>query len=215
MLMPVHWQAITRLDPTKFNAIMMKQSEKLDLILKFLYEKKFDGFYYDLPSILLDHGIAVNFDEGFALGKRLEKDRFVKALGTRSGMSVCLTTNGVDHIENDSYTYRGHSIITNHYNISVNDSTNTSIVQDSPNTTISQSANQVDDIISKILNELKRGEVNESQLNDINECLKEIRNAIKNNSTPKFAFRSLLTMTSEFSSISSLILSLGQIVGQH
>ncbi len=52
----------------------MKQSEKLDLILRFLYKKKFDDFYYDLTTILLDYGIEVNSGEGFALGKRLEHD---------------------------------------------------------------------------------------------------------------------------------------------
>lgn len=192
----------------------MKQSEKLDLILKFLYEKKFDGFYYDLPGILLDHGIKVNFDEGFALGKRLETDGLVKAIGTKDGMSVTLTTHGVDYIESDSYTFRGHSIITNHYNISVTDSTNTSIIQNSSNTTINQSATQINDIVDRIIAKLETEKINEDRLKEIKECLYEIKSATENGMKPKFAFRSLLAMTSEFSSIASLVLSLGQMIGQ-
>jgi hypothetical protein len=193
----------------------MKQSEKLDLILSFLYEKKFDGFYYGLPSILSDHGIEVNFDEGFALGKRLERDGLVDAIADKSGVSVTLTTHGVDYIENDSYTYKGHSIITNNYNISVTDSTNTSIVKDSLNTTVNQSAKQVDSIINEIITNLRKEKIDEKQLQEIKDCLAEIKIATVNNIKPKFAFRSLVTMTSEFSSIGSLILSLGQLIGQH
>lgn len=52
----------------------MKQSEKLDLILKFLYEKKFDRKYYEISKALSEYGINVKSDEEYALGKRLEQD---------------------------------------------------------------------------------------------------------------------------------------------
>lgn len=193
----------------------MKQLEKLDLILKFLYEKKFDGYYYDLPEILLDYGIEVNLDEGFALGKRLERDGLVKAIEAKSGMSVTLTTEGIDYIENDSYSNHGHSVISNHYNISITDSINTSIVQNSTNTTISQATSLADEIINKILNELSKDNISSVQFEDIKDCLTEIKTAIASGINPKYSFKTLLTMTSEFSSIGSLILSLGQLIGQH
>ncbi len=125
----------------------MKQSEKLDLILRFLYDRKFDGYHYNLSGILEENGINSNLDEAFALGKRLERDGLIEGFGTEEGgMSVCLTTDGIDYIENDSYSNKGHSIITNHYNYSISDSNNTNIVHDSSNISISQNSNQVNDI---------------------------------------------------------------------
>lgn len=193
----------------------MKQAEKLDLILKFLYEKRFDGGDYDIPEILLGYGINVNFEEGFALGKRLESDGLVKVIETKVGMAACLTTHGVDYIENDSYTYRGHSVTTNNYNISVSGSTNTNIVQSSSNVSISQTGNDLDEIIKEIVAKLDSETIEAQKLNDILDCLNEIKESVKNDIKPKFAFRSLLTMTSDVSSIGSLVVALGQILGQH
>lgn len=193
----------------------MKQSEKLDLILKSLYEKRFDGKYYEISKVLSEYGININSEEEYALGKRLEQDRLVKLEDVEERVAACLTTHGVDYIENDSYTYRGHSVITNNYNISVSGSTNTNIVQSSSNVSISQTANELDEIINKIVAKLDSETIEPQKLNDILDCLNEIKESVRNDIKPKFAFRSLLTMTSEISSIGSLILALGQIIGQH
>ncbi len=97
----------------------MKQSEKLDLILKGLYEFKHDGKYYSLTWILQNNGVEVNFDEVFSLGKKLEGDGMVQFLGKHDDAMGSITTVGIEYVEEDSYSYSGHSITTNNYNISI------------------------------------------------------------------------------------------------
>jgi hypothetical protein len=49
----------------------MRQEEKLEVILKYLYERKHDGKHYNVYTILAENGIETNRDEVFALGKQL------------------------------------------------------------------------------------------------------------------------------------------------
>ena len=97
----------------------VKQSEKLDLILKGLYEYKHDGKYYSLTGLLQNDGIETNFDEIFSLGKKLEADGLMKFSGKHNDAMGCITSEGVEYVEEDSYSYKGKSITTNNYNISV------------------------------------------------------------------------------------------------
>jgi len=103
----------------------IKQSEKLDIILKELYAYKYDSKYYSLKDILNQYNISVSFDEIFALGKRLEQEGYIKFLGGHDDVMGSITAEGVTYVEDDSYTFSGKSIITNNYNISISGHNNT------------------------------------------------------------------------------------------
>jgi len=97
----------------------VKQSEKLDLILKGLYELKHDGKYYSLTWLLQNDGIETNFDELFSLGKKLEADGLIKFNGRHDDVMACITAVGIEYVEEDSYSFKGKSITTNNYNITI------------------------------------------------------------------------------------------------
>ncbi len=189
----------------------MKQVEKLDFILNFLYSKKFDGNYYGVADILMEKEVRINFDEAFSLGKRLSDDGLVSFMGTFDEALVSLNSYGVDYVEGDSYSHRGQSVHQN--NINITGSTNTNILQNANNVEITQLNNQTEEIINLIKNHLDKLEIESQKLTEIYECLEEIQASSDKNIAPKFAFRSLLTMTSEISSLGSLLLTLSQSLG--
>jgi hypothetical protein len=102
-----------------YDSIFMKQSEKLDLILKELYKHKNNGGYYSLNEIFIELGIPINIagQELVNLGNRLKNDGYVDVL--RFEINDCIaqiTTYGIEYVEEDSYSNSGTSIINNTYN---------------------------------------------------------------------------------------------------
>lgn len=101
-------------------------------------------------------------------------------------------------------------------NINVADSSNVNIISDSSNVSISQEVKEdINSKIDKLLSELsKNSEVNEDMKEELAECASDIRDKVNDNKkVPKFTIKSLLNLTSQISSLSSLGLSIAQLIG--
>lgn len=195
--------------------IFMKQSEKLDLILRELYKYKNDGKYYSIKwicqtlSIPLDSNLELN-----KLAHRLKDDGYVKTIFQNNDCSAELTSYGIDYCEEDSYSYSGHSIITNNYRISVVNSPNTNFINQSNNISINQNYSAANQAVEKIREIIATDEsIEKATLEDIIECLNEIEESLKVSKKPKFAIKSLIDIAGGISSISSWITVLGQFAG--
>jgi hypothetical protein len=197
------------------NSIAMKQSEKLDLILRELYKHKNDGKYYSIGWIYQSLNISIDSVlEINRIGHRLEDDGFINASFTHNDCNAELTSHGIEYCEENSYTYSGHSVITNNYSISVVNSPNVNVVNQSSNVTITQNIGEVNQTLEKIREVIsKDNTIGKTKATEILECLNEIQECLKNNQKPKFAIKSLIDIAGGISSIASLIITLGQFVG--
>lgn len=189
----------------------MKQIEKLDLILKSLYELRFEGFY-SLQEICQDKQLPIEIhSELRMLAKRLESDHFINANYTFDDCLAQITSYGIEYCEEDSYTYKGKSIITNNYNLTITNSPNANIVSNSTDVKIiinnhgeiKNKINQIRDEVSHLSHEAKE---------DLLECLEEIETCIDAGKKPKFSFKQLLEIGSNISGIGTLILELSQLI---
>jgi hypothetical protein len=108
----------------------MKQAEKLDFILKYLYERQYDGRHYNRYTNLTENGIETNRDEVFALDKQLVEKGLVTRLKSKSSMELYINGKGVSFVDKDSYTDPGTAVATNP-EISISGSTNTNIILNS------------------------------------------------------------------------------------
>lgn len=193
----------------------MKQHEKLDLILKALYHYKHDGKFYSLISLCNTNDIPiVNEAELKMLAHRLKEDGYINASFTKGDTRVSLTTHGIDYCENNSYTYNGKSLINNNYNLTISNSPNANIVSGSTNVSIqitnySEIKNKINEIKEAIQNSK---ELTQDNRQDLVECLDEVETNINAGKKPKFSFKTLLELGSNFSSISSLLVDLGQLL---
>lgn len=193
---------------------IMKQSEKFDIILKRLYDHRHDGQYHSILEIMNDYGESPSFDEVFSLAKRLEKDGYIKILGHHIDVMASLTSEGIDYVEEDSYSKSGSPIISNNYNISIVNSPNANLVNQSSKVSISQQFQDVDDAINNIRKNLRESnDIHAEIIENILECLKEIEQGIQNGNTPKFAIKSLIEISAGIASIGSWITTLGQFAG--
>lgn len=198
----------------KLNKTIMKQSEKLDLILKGLYEFKDTGKHYSIVAICNEMNIPLAVDEWNRLAHRLENDGYVKTIFFHNDCSLQLTTHGIDYCEEDSYTYSGNAIMNNQYNISVINSPNSNIVNQSSNVTITQNINEANQAIEKIRETISiDSTIEKFKSAEILECLNEIQECLKNNQKPKFAIKSLIDIAGGIASIASWVTTLGQFAG--
>jgi len=193
----------------------MKQSEKLDLILRELYKYKNDGEYYSIDWICKTMNIPVDsFLELNKLAHRLKDDRFITPLFAHNDCSAELTSYGIEYCEENSYTYSGHSIITNNYSISIVNSPNSNIVNQSNNVSISQNTSEAIQAVEKIRESVSiDSTIDKEKAAEILECLNEVQDNLRNNQKPKFAIKSLIDLASGISSISSWVTTLGQFAG--
>jgi len=193
---------------------IMKQSEKLDIILKGLYEYRFDGKCYSITEILNNYNVNTTFDEVFALAKKLERDSHIKLLGQHNDVLGSITTEGVAYVEDDSYSISGSPITNNHYTISIVNSPNSNLISQSSNISIEQNFGDIEQTINNIRKTVQEdNNIDKDIMKDILECLKEIDESIKNGNKPKFAIKSLLDITAGIASIASWVTVLGQFAG--
>jgi hypothetical protein len=194
--------------------IFMKQSEKFDIILKRLYEYRYDGKYYSMLEIMNNYGQSPSFDEVFALAKKLENDRYIKISVQNDDVMASLTTEGIDYVEEDSYSISGSPIISKNYSISIVNSPNANLVNQSSNVSIKQQLQNVDDAIFNIRKSLEQSnDIHVEIVQNILECLKEIEQNIENGNRPKFAIKSLIEISAGIASIGSWVTTLGQFAG--
>lgn len=197
------------------NKISMKQSEKLDLILRELYKHKNDGTYYSIGVICENINIPLDSNiELMNLARRLENDDFIKPLYTLNNCSAELTSYGIEYCEENSYSYSGSSVTTNSYSISIVNSPNSNIINESQNISIKQNISEVNKAIEKIREAITKEEsIEKDKATEILGCLNEIQESIKMNLKPSFAIKTLLSITENISSISSWLAVLGQYAG--
>ena len=172
----------------------MKQSEKLDIILRGLYLHK--DKYQTIGEILNSNGIEASLEEKWQLVHRLRDDNFVTDPFSSNGDPACkINTYGIEYCEESSYTYKGQSLITNNYTISISDSPNASIVSNSQNVSIT--INNYTEVKDKIV---------------------ELREAIDLNKVdqgriPKYSFKSLLSMSADIATILPIVYALAKLLG--
>jgi len=192
----------------------MKQTEKLDAILRNAYtgylEHKSMG-YFDVKELLAEAGVEVSFEENFALGKRLEREGLVKLIGSRDGVSIELTSNGLEYCESESHSQPSIPLIqiTNNH---ITNSPQANLVSGSTATTISQhnTINEFAETLKKIESQIKSSSsiaeaTKALALERIDEIIgyTEARNEI-----PKRGLTDLIGMAADLSSVASLVLSL-------
>lgn len=85
----------------------MKQSEKLDIILRYLYERKDDNKEYSIADIVTSSGIETNATEIARLAEHLEKDKYITLNNLSSKLKKAkITSKGITYAEGDSYSHR-------------------------------------------------------------------------------------------------------------
>lgn len=193
----------------------MKQSEKLDLILKSFYDHRFDGMQEFSTTHFGKLMPLANERELDVLIKRLQADGYLKTyLFEENGGIGQITSRGIEYCEEDSYSYRGSSLVTNNYSFSVNNSSGISIVNASKNVNINIS--NINDINNKIEDLLKAVNastiISESIKLEIIECVDEIKTSLASDKKPKYSFKSLLEMTSNLAGIGSLVAEIGKLI---
>lgn len=178
---------------------IMKQSAKLDIILKGLYDFRFDGKYYSVKEILYNSDIEASVDEIFSLGKKLEEDGYIRFLGGHNDVSASITAEGIEYVEDDSYSITGTPITNNNYHISIVNSPNSNLVNQSSDVSIKQSLGDINEVINNIQNTIRQdSEIDKQTADDILECLDEIQQGIKNGNKSKNAIKSLIGMAGIF-----------------
>ena len=180
-----------------YNRRMLKEDVYLDTIC-------------ELDSIPL-----VSVDELHKLADRLEGDNYIECTWIQAGIYAQLTSYGVEYCEEDSYSFKGHSIVTNNNNyFTISESPFANIVSASNNVKIQ--ANNYGELKSKFT-ELKEkiisdATISESQKTEILECIEEVQDSVDAGKKPKFSFRQLTKQASNISGVSSLLLQIGQIL---
>lgn len=77
----------------------MNFSEKKKQALLALYQKRFDGRYYDIAELLEEIQIEVTNSESYHIGQSLEEDGFMKVYPSKDGSFGEITADGVEYIE--------------------------------------------------------------------------------------------------------------------
>lgn len=193
----------------------MKQSEKLDLILKALYQIRHDGFYYSIESICEANNIPVApHNEVSMLAHRLNNDGYIKASFTKSDTSAILTSHGIEYCEEDSYSYQGHSIITNTYNLTISNSPNANIISGSKNVNIQiHNYSEIKKKISEVRDAIENNDgISKDKQKNLVECLDEVETLIDADKKPKFSFKQLTEEGSNIAGIGSILIELGRLI---
>jgi hypothetical protein len=190
----------------------MKQSEKLDIILRGLYQHQ---GYWEIEKILDSNKISVSTEEIWRLAHRLHSDGYIEQPAVSAGKPLCrINSYGIGYFEGSSYTYEGQSLITNNY-ITVSSSPNAAVVTNSQHVNITiTNYTEIKNKISELKEATKKEtDITESKINEILDCLSEIEASVDADHTPKFSFRSLLSLTSDIVGLSPLVIALAKILG--
>jgi hypothetical protein len=165
----------------------MKQSQKLDIILRKLHEYRHERRTIMLIPLLQELNIYEGEEEANRLAKRLNDEGYAKITRIAAGTLLEISTYGIDYCEEDSFSKPGISLLSNSYHIS--GSNNTSIIIDSSHVNVQQLNNHKQEAydlindITKGLNEVS--EISPTQKQDISENLQDIKEKIDQNKLPK------------------------------
>ncbi len=182
----------------------MKQSEKLDIVLRFLYDKKFTS-HYNLIEILEAHDVIVGHQEAFALAKLLSNKGLVNFIPNKDNVSVAITSNGVAYIEGDSFSHPGQSALS----INISDSTNINVVQGSTDVRIHQSTSRQFNLIEQIERALQHdATLKQEDREEIVDLLETIKLELGGGKKPRWSISRLLGVSDSIASISGFVLQL-------
>lgn len=188
----------------------MKQIEKLDFILRALYETS--NKTGEVVQLFKEKGIEMSLDDAHRLGRRLADAGYVKFVPTRDSAWVDLKSEGIEFIEGDSFTHKGHSAVTNNY--AIFNSPNANIINQSNHVSITQSIDSIKQTIDRLKEEInKEQSISAETRAELIECLGEIEVVTKEGKAPKFAFKALTELASNVASIGSLVIELGKLMG--
>ncbi|WP_293916554.1 MULTISPECIES: hypothetical protein [unclassified Sphingobacterium] len=193
----------------------MNQSEKLDTLLKVLYEFPYNNQYYDFSEIAGSAKLSLTSEELTRLFKRLRDDSFIEAKFFLGGYGFArITSYGIDFVEGDSYKRNESLITTNNYHTTVTNSSGISVVNASSGVNVNIS--NIENVNSKIeeLTKLIQAspKVPEKSKADMIECIDEIKRSLVRKEKPKFAFQALLGMVNNFAGIASLVVEIGKLI---
>lgn len=147
------------------------------------------------------------------MAKRLESDNYIERPGNIS-KAVRLTSYGVDYCESDSYTYSGRSVITNNYNLTISNSPNAVLNNQSPNSLIiSQSSAEIHKILEQISEALKNDlTIDSGTKSIIQSSITEMDAEVKAGQITKNSLKKFLDKSSKVSSIGSFIINLIRLI---
>ena len=191
----------------------MKQAEKKDIILRYLYEKRDDNQDYNLNEILVSQGVETNPTEVARLASDLKKDHYIELKDLSSVLKKArINGKGIDYCESDSYSNKGQGIV---YNYHINNSPQANIIVNSNRVSINQKQHdKAESILAEIRKKLLEDESLDLQFKqEVMECLAEIKDGLTNKKAPKYAIKSLLSLVGDTASITGLALSLAKIFG--
>lgn len=193
---------------------IMKQTEKLDLILRRLYDFKDNPMHSSIDRICKELKIPLAVNEWSRLAHQLEDNGFVNTMFWENDCSLKLTADGIDYCEHDSYTYKGNALIENNYNISIVNSPGTNFVNQSQNVSINSASEEINEIL-KLIHEIviKDNTIQSEKRAEIIECLSEINESLKNTQKPKFAIKSLISIAAGIASIANYLTKLSELFG--
>jgi len=191
----------------------MKQVEKLDRILRYLYDHRFDGQYYSLFAIAEELSLPVTGrNEVIQLGHRLKDDGLVNAIGHAMGnLGLEISSHGVDYCEKQSYEDMNQPLASAPINISgsqqvvvVNNSPGASVVNHGAAAPIAQ------EIVQQAG---KDPSLTQNDREQLKQMLEEIQACAAQGVKPKVSLDTLLGRFGNVSSVGSLLTSFAQLFG--
>ena len=188
----------------------MKQVEKLDRILRYLYERRFDGKMYLLQNIVAEISLPVEGkNEIIMLGKRLKDDHVVDAIPLSLGrLHMKINTYGVDYCEERSYESASQPLV--HTTINITNSQHVALNSNSAGATASSNG-KGSILADRIMEEgQKDASLTPEDQRALKELLEEYKTCIAQGASPKVQVDALISRFGNLASIGSLILSLGQ-----
>ncbi len=191
----------------------MKQKARLDYLLNELYKNKSIDQMSNVYAITDKMPVDINRSEAKIMAERLFKLDLIKISYSSTSLRAKLTSIGIEYCEEDSFTNTGEPVINHNYNLTISNSPNSNIVNQSKNININSKIENINSIIDEISNKVsKDSKIGLEQKKNIEECAKEIKLNLYNNNIPKFGILSMINLLSDIASVSSLALSLSEYV---
>ncbi len=191
----------------------MKQVEKLDRILRYLYDHRFDGNNYMLFGIVEELQLpVVGKHEVIELGQRLKKDGLVDAIGLAMGnLAMELNSYGVEYCEERSYGSPAQPVATAPINIVgsqqvvvVSHSPGANVVNHGAGTPLAQ------EIVQQAG---KDPSLTQHDREELKQLLDEIQGCAAQGIKPKMGLDTLLSRFGNLSSVGSLVTSFAELLG--
>lgn len=192
----------------------MKESEKRDLILKQLYEKKHDNFSM-LKGIMEYLHIYESEEELNRIANRLDKDNYADIKRISHGVMIKISSLGIDYCEQDSYSHPGHPVINLNFSGVFNAANMIMGANNSNNHQSVTITSEAESLIKKIQESIQQStEIDEESKGALMECIGDIDDKVKDNKKiSKYQWSALLNNTAGLTQVSSFAIQLAQIFG--